>query len=55
MENRKTETQFRGGRLRLAHEGNEALPIETDIIKYDNNTAVMSGPFVPGAPVALKA
>jgi hypothetical protein len=31
-----------GGRLRLAHEGNEALSIETDIVKYDGNTAVVS-------------
>lgn len=31
-----------GGRLRLAHEGNEALSIETDIIKYDSSLAVVS-------------
>ena len=30
-----------GGRLRLAHEGNEALSIETEIIKYDGTTAVV--------------
>ena len=26
-----------GGRLRLAHEENEALSIETDVIKYDQD------------------
>jgi hypothetical protein len=31
-----------GGRLRLAHESNEALSIETVIIKYDGNSAVVS-------------
>jgi hypothetical protein len=31
-----------GGRLRLAHEGNEALWIEADIVKYDGNTAVVN-------------
>ena len=30
-----------GGRLRLAHEENEALSIETDVIKYDENIAVV--------------
>ncbi len=31
-----------GGRLRLAHEANEALSIETDIIRYDEQIAVVS-------------
>jgi len=31
-----------GGRLRLAHEGNETLSIETEIIKYDGTTAVVA-------------
>lgn len=30
-----------GGRLRLAHEDNEALSIETEIIKYDERLAVI--------------
>jgi hypothetical protein len=30
-----------GGRLRLAHEANEQLPITTEIIKYDENLAVV--------------
>lgn len=30
-----------GGRLRLAHEDNEALSIETDVIKYDESIAVV--------------
>lgn len=30
-----------GGRLRLAHEDNEALSIETEIIKYDERIAVI--------------
>jgi hypothetical protein len=44
-----------GGRLRLAHEGNEALSIETDIIKYDGSTAGVSDSFSTGALLALKA
>jgi len=31
-----------GGRLRLAHEENEKLSITTEIIKYDENLAVVS-------------
>ncbi len=31
-----------GGRLRLAHEANEALSIETEIIRYDEQIAVVS-------------
>ena len=31
-----------GGRLRLAHEANENLSIETDIIRYDEQVAVVS-------------
>ena len=31
-----------GGRLRLAHEANEALSIETEIIRYDEQVAVVS-------------
>ena len=31
-----------GGRLRLAHEGNEALSIETEIVRYDEQIAVVS-------------
>jgi len=31
-----------GGRLRLAHEANEALSIETEIIRYDEKVAVVS-------------
>ena len=31
-----------GGRLRLAHEQNEALSIETEIVKYDEQIAVVS-------------
>ncbi|MBN2000799.1 hypothetical protein JW935_24835 [candidate division KSB1 bacterium] len=31
-----------GGRLRLAHEDNEALSIETEIIRYDEQIAVVS-------------
>jgi hypothetical protein len=31
-----------GGRLRLAHEANEALSIETEIVKYDEQIAVVS-------------
>jgi hypothetical protein len=30
-----------GGRLRLAHEENEQLSITTEIIKYDENLAVV--------------
>jgi len=30
-----------GGRLRLAHEANEQLSISTEIIKYDENLAVV--------------
>ncbi len=30
-----------GGRLRLAHEGNDQLSITTEIIKYDENLAVV--------------
>ena len=30
-----------GGRLRLAHEANEALSIETEIIRYDEKVAVV--------------
>lgn len=32
-----------GGRLRLAHEQNEAISIETEIYKYDQNLAVVIG------------
>lgn len=32
-----------GGRLRLAHEQNEAISIETEIYKYDENVAVVIG------------
>jgi len=32
-----------GGRLRLAHEQNEAIDIETEIYKYDENVAVVIG------------
>ena len=31
-----------GGRLRLAHEANEALSIETEIIRYDEKVAVVT-------------
>ncbi len=31
----------RGGRLRLAHEENDQLSITTEIIKYDENLAVV--------------
>ena len=30
-----------GGRLRLAHEDNQALSIETEIVRYDDQTAVV--------------
>ena len=30
-----------GGRLRLAHEANEQIPITTEFIKYDENLAVV--------------
>jgi hypothetical protein len=30
-----------GGRLRLAHEENEQLPISTEIVRYDENLAVV--------------
>lgn len=32
-----------GGRLRLAHEQNEAIDIQTEIYKYDENVAVVIG------------
>lgn len=31
-----------GGRLRMAHEGNDALSIETEIVRYDEQVAVVS-------------